>query len=138
MPLKDLQPPRRVVLAGAVLGVAATAAACSSDGEGAQPSAASTAAGPPGTLTATADVPVGSGVILDDVVVTQPTAGVFKGFSSVCPHAGCKVSEIADATIVCRCHGSTFDLEGAVVKGPATKPLEPKAVAVRGDSIVAG
>ncbi|BBY30227.1 Rieske (2Fe-2S) protein [Mycolicibacterium sediminis] len=138
MPLNDLHPPRRAVLAGAALGVVATAAACSGAGDGAAPSATSSADGAPATLAATADVPVGSGVIVDDVVVTQPTAGVFKGFSAVCPHAGCNVSEVDDANIVCRCHGSRFDLEGAVVKGPATKPLEAKAVVVRGESIVAG
>jgi Rieske Fe-S protein len=89
-------------------------------------------------LTKTADVPVGSGVIVDDTVVTQPTAGVFKGFSTVCPHRGCNVSKVENGTIDCPCHGSKFDLEGAVVNGPATSPLKPKTVSVQGDSIVAG
>jgi len=89
-------------------------------------------------LAKTADVPVGSGVIVDDVVVTQPAAGDFKGFSSVCTHAGCNVSEIVDGVIVCPCHGSKFNLDGSVANGPATKPLEAKAVAVQGDSIVEG
>jgi Rieske Fe-S protein len=89
-------------------------------------------------LAKTADVPVGSGVILNDIVLTQPTSGVFKGFSTVCPHAGCNVSKIEDGNIVCPCHGSRFSLEGAVVKGPAKGPLETKAVSVQGDSIVAG
>jgi Rieske Fe-S protein len=71
-------------------------------------------------------------------VVTQPSAGVFKGFSAVCPHAGCNVSKVENGNIVCPCHGSRFSLEGAVVQGPATDPLEAKAVSVQGDSIVAG
>jgi Rieske Fe-S protein len=83
-------------------------------------------------------VPVGSGLIVGDVVITQPTAGVFEGFSTVCPHAGCNVSKITDGNIVCPCHGSRFNLDGSVAKGPATKPLESKPVSVQGDSIVAG
>jgi len=89
-------------------------------------------------LAKASDVPVGSGIIVDDMVVTQPTAGVFNGFSSVCTHAGCNVSKVIDANIVCPCHGSRYDLEGAVVKGPAAKPLERRPVTVNGDSVLAG
>ena len=67
----------------------------------------------------TADVPVGSGVIVDKVVVTQPSAGVFKGFSAKCTHKGCIVDKIADGTIDCPCHGSKFNLDGSVANGPA-------------------
>jgi Rieske Fe-S protein len=145
----DAQPCRRTLLVGAGLGAAATAvAACSTydkkpdaDGDSPPTSSASSSAGAPAApaaLAKTADIPVGSGVIVDDVVVTQPTAGDFKGFSSVCTHAGCNVAEVVDAVIKCPCHGSEFGLDGAVVKGPATKPLATKAITVQGDSIVAG
>ena len=67
---------------------------------------------------------------------TQPTAGVFKGFSSTCTHKGCTVNKVADGTIDCPCHGSKFNLDGTVAKGPATAPLESKPVSVQGDSIV--
>jgi Rieske Fe-S protein len=83
-------------------------------------------------------VPVGSGVIVDEVVVTQPTAGVFKGFSATCTHAGCTVREVAGGTINCPCHGSKFNLDGTVANGPAARPLEAKTVSVQGDSIVLG
>ena len=152
MNLDEIRTPRRNVIAGAGLGLAATAlTACSTYGKKPAASSASSAPAPasaaPGSsgapapaaaLAKTADVPVGSGVILDDIVLTQPTAGVFKGFSSVCPHAGCNVSKVEDGNIVCPCHGSKFSLEGAVVQGPAKDPLESKAVSVQGDSIVAG
>ena len=83
-------------------------------------------------------MPVGSGVIVGEVVLTQPSAGDFKGFSAICTHAGCTVNKVADGTIDCPCHGSKFNLDGSVAKGPATKPLEPAAVSVQGDSIVPG
>ncbi|WP_458688292.1 Rieske (2Fe-2S) protein, partial [Nocardia tengchongensis] len=57
-------------------------------------------------LAGTADVPVGGGVILGDTVVTQPNAGNFLAFSSVCPHQGCAVNAISGGVINCPCHGS--------------------------------
>jgi len=148
--LEHLRPPRRTVIVGAGLGALATAvAACSSKDETATadssaPAASSSssvssssAAAPGAPLAKTADVPVGSGLIVDDVVITQPTAGDFKGFSTVCPHAGCNVNKIADGKIICPCHNSEFNLDGTVAQGPAKKPLETKAVTVQGESIVA-
>lgn len=136
---------RRQVLAGAGIGLGATAiAACSGSGQKAAPPATESSTGTSapgqaaGTLATTSQVPVGSGVIVDDVVLTQPTAGVFKGLSTVCTHAGCAVSSVADGKITCPCHGSTFDLDGAVLKGPATKPLATVAVTVQGQDIVKG
>ena len=152
MSLTDLRIPRQKVIVGAGLGLmTAVIAACSTYGK--KPEAAgetsTTTAAPPATggtavapaanvIAKTADVPVGSGVIVDKVVVTQPTAGVFKGFSSTCTHKGCTVDKIADGTIDCPCHGSKFNLDGSVANGPATTPLEAQAVTVQGDSIVLG
>lgn len=90
-------------------------------------------------LVATADVPEGGGVILADeqVVVTQPAAGEFVAFSSICTHRGCAVEDITDGVIVCPCHGSQFSIEdGSVVGGPAPSPLPEVAVTVKGDAVV--
>jgi Rieske Fe-S protein len=144
---------RQKVLLGAGLGlVTAIVAACSTYGkktEAASESATTTAAPAPSAsggsgapagkvIAKTADVPVGSGVIVNEVVVTQPTAGVFKGFSSTCTHKGCTVDKIADGTIDCPCHGSKFNLDGTVAKGPADKPLPAENISVQGDSIILG
>ena len=69
----------------------------------------------------------------NSVVVTQPTKGSYKAFSSVCPHQGCQVGQVTEEAIVCTCHGSRFDPKtGDVTAGPAEKGLPAKQVAVQG------
>ncbi|MEO7746313.1 MAG: Rieske (2Fe-2S) protein [Actinomycetota bacterium] len=137
-------PTRRSVLraAGTAGAAALTVAACGSgDGSAAVAAAPSTPVAAGGTLLAkVADVPVGGGVVLIDLklVVTQPTAGEFKAFSSICPHQGCPVSAVKDGYIDCTCHGSRF----AVATGaptpdsPAKSPLAPQPVTVEGADVV--
>ncbi|KJK35104.1 iron-sulfur protein [Streptomyces variegatus] len=89
-------------------------------------------------LAKTADIPEGSGKIFKDekVVVSQPAAGDFKAFSTICTHRNCPMVDLKDDIISCTCHGSRFSvLDGSVKKGPAVKPLEAKQVTVNGDSI---
>ncbi|MGB0437445.1 MAG: ubiquinol-cytochrome c reductase iron-sulfur subunit [Mycobacterium sp.] len=133
MNIDDVRVPRKTVIAGAGVGVAAVALSACSSGGGSGSGEGSAA---PEVLTTTADVPVGSGVIVGDVVVTQPEEGDFKGFSAVCTHTGCLINEVADGTINCPCHGSKFSLDGEVLNGPATRPLNAEAITVQGDSIL--
>ena len=106
------------------------------------PSAAPTQAGKPAAvkpaLASTADIPVGGGKIFatEKLVVTQPKAGTYRAFSNVCTHQGCAVSSISNGTIICPCHGSTFDIaDGSVVDGPARSALSAKKIKVSGKSI---
>lgn len=43
--------------------------------------------------------------------------------SSICTHRACKVNSTAHRSFYCKCHGSTFDPEGKVTKGPAKRNL---------------
>ncbi|MGB2570538.1 Rieske 2Fe-2S domain-containing protein [Micromonospora citrea] len=147
---------RRALLAGAgAVGASVALAACGGDDDGGAPSTAPTSGGPGVTdvpdagggnrdtaaapLARTTDIPVGGGAIFAErgVVVTQPSPGEFKGFDLICTHKGCPVSNIDGGTINCTCHGSQFAItDGAVKKGPATKPLAPKQIKVNGDQIM--
>jgi Rieske Fe-S protein len=53
----------------------------------------------------------------------------------VCTHLGCTVSVTADE-LVCPCHGSRFDRNGMVLKGPADRPLPRYQVERRGDRVI--
>lgn len=123
--------PRRTVLIGAAL--CPLAAGCGKQGEpAAQPAPAEV-----GVLTPAADVPVGQARIIEGTLVTQPSAGVFKGFVARCTHAGCAL-KIEDGAIECPCHGSKFNLDGSVAHGPATEALAVRAISLRGSEIVTG
>lgn len=94
--------------------------------------------GTSGAFARTSDIPEGGGAVFaaQSVVVTQPSPGDFKGFSSTCTHQGCTVGSVADGSISCPCHGSKFSIEdGSVQQGPATSPLPEVKLDVKGSSI---
>lgn len=55
----------------------------------------------------------------------------------MCTHQGCTVELLADENVFdCPCHGSQFDLDGAVLASPAEKPLPLFEVKQEGDLIL--
>lgn len=130
---------RTVLTAGAAVLAGGALTACGDSGE--KPPASESAPDAPAAkaIAKAADVPVGGGTVLkaEKLVVTQPTAGSFHCFSAVCPHQGCLVNAVENGAIVCPCHMSKFkDTDGAVTKGPATRPLEEKKITVAADGSI--
>jgi cytochrome b6-f complex iron-sulfur subunit len=52
--------------------------------------------------------------------------------SLVCTHLGCTVN-VTPTELICPCHGSTFDRQGRVLKGPADRQLERYRVEQKGE-----
>lgn len=59
----------------------------------------------------------------------------FAAVSPICTHLGCTV-EIEQSRLVCPCHGSTYDREGRVVRGPAEQALTRYRAAVTSDDVL--
>jgi Rieske Fe-S protein len=70
----------------------------------------------PGTLTALQTGPAAIG---------RDAGGIY-ALSLVCTHQGCDIRAggiVNAGEVVCNCHGSVFDAQGTVLRGPATQPL---------------
>ena len=74
------------------------------------------------------DFPVDSRKNLPDVpaVLVHTDAG-FAALSLVCTHLGCTLEQKTDG-FICPCHGSHFDADGKVIRGPAAKNLAALSV----------
>ncbi|NGO14960.1 Rieske (2Fe-2S) protein [Streptomyces sp. HC44] len=144
MSSESLQPApaicRRTVLAAlGAAGAAAALTACGGSDDSSSSSSDSSGSSSGEALAKTSEIPEGGGKVFADqgVVVTQPTAGEFKAFSTTCPHQQQKVNSVDNGVITCPAHGSQFNVtDGGVKKGPATSGLTTKEVMVDGDSIM--
>ena len=137
---------RRTVMSGIVgvgVGVPLLAACGSDDSEssgssGSGGDSGGGSASASGSIGKTSEVPVGGAKIFkaEKVMVSQPSEGEFKAFSTVCTHQGCPITKMDGDEIECGCHGSRFAVaDGSVVNGPATKPLEELKATVKGDNL---
>jgi glycine/D-amino acid oxidase-like deaminating enzyme/nitrite reductase/ring-hydroxylating ferredoxin subunit len=75
------------------------------------------------------DLRAGEGGLVDSgyrtVAAYRDEQGRLHQVSATCTHLGCKVHfNNAERTWDCPCHGSRFDVDGHVLEGPATRPLE--------------
>lgn len=78
--------------------------------------------------------PPGSRTLLPDIpaLLLHAQSG-FLAISLICPHLGCTVESKPEG-FFCPCHGSRFDPQGTVTRGPANKPLRNLRVEVTSDN----
>jgi len=71
-------------------------------------------------------------VLPSNVVIGRDSSGLY-AMSAICTHQGCIVEDNAEtiaAGLNCPCHGSAFDGNGDVTRGPARSPLQHFTVTV--------
>ena len=104
-------------MAGAAAAVGGCSAAGASAAQVGDVNAGMVSALPVGSLKPLASLPV---------CVGRDAKGVY-AMTLTCTHAGCDMGQtgtVSPQGLFCGCHGSEFDANGSVVRGPATDPLE--------------
>lgn len=93
----------------------------------------------PSAEVAATQVPVGSAVIVDKIIIAQPAEGKFVAYSTTCPHQGSPITQVEGNTVRCPSHGSVFDIAtGQPVSGPATSAMTTVPVSENGGTVTAG
>jgi cytochrome b6-f complex iron-sulfur subunit len=139
--MTELMPNRRQVLCGLMVGLLAPGAlvACTNgtvrrNGVGDATSGA--------VLAAASDIAVGGGALVNSgtngqLLLCQPSKGVFTAYDPTCPHLGNTVDPPRNDVITCPAHGSQFNAaDGAVERGPAQLPLTSVKVTLAGGNVV--
>ncbi|MBV6406164.1 MAG: Rieske (2Fe-2S) protein [Flavobacteriales bacterium] len=68
----------------------------------------------------------------DKLYISKGADGTYKALVLHCPHKGGPVKPSGDK-LICNWHGSVFDMDGKVTKGPAQEGLKVYPVEVAGD-----
>ena len=84
-----------------------------------------------------ANLPVGTlrPIVGKGVAIGHDAGGVY-AMSLICTHAGCDISvdgAVSSGSVQCFCHGSVFDANGDVLRGPANSPLPHLLVTLQPD-----
>jgi cytochrome b6-f complex iron-sulfur subunit len=84
----------------------------------------------------TSQYAMGSQTLLPDIpaMLFAMPAG-FRALSLICTHLGCTVEQ-ADSGFKCPCHGSRYDAQGNVERGPARQPLHQLRVEISAEGHV--
>jgi Rieske Fe-S protein len=83
-------------------------------------------------LTVAANAPltmIGGAMLIDTstdtIMVIRASDTQVLALSAICTHDSCSMNfDATHSQITCPCHGSVFDEQGAVVKGPARRPIK--------------
>ena len=77
------------------------------------------------------------------LIVVRDKQGYFYALSAVCTHLGCIVEwketgipGHPGSVIACPCHGSIFNKNGDVIKGPAPRPLDRFKLYLEDDRVI--
>lgn len=71
----------------------------------------------------------------DPLYLLALEGGGFAALSSICTHRGCTV-DLGGPGLACPCHGSQYDRQGNVTRGPASRALTRYPVRASGDELV--
>ena len=84
----------------------------------------------------TESYPIGSRSLIPDVpAFLIHNENGFSALSLICTHLGCTIGQ-KDNGFACPCHGSRYDVDGNVLRGPAQKPLRSLRVEITSDQHV--
>lgn len=132
---------RRTLLCGLLaLTAAVPLTACGAGATARRPGPGS--ARPGDRVAGLADVPVGSGALVDvagdgQLLLVRPAESEVRAFNPACPHQGTTVNPPAAGVITCPTHRSSFDpTSGAVLSGPSPRGLTEVAVTVSGADVL--
>ena len=82
---------------------------------------------------AKAEIPIHGALVYKEARVAIIREGdVIYALNLVCTHLGCTVN-VTPTELICPCHGSSFDRQGKVLKGPADRSLLRYRVEAHGD-----
>jgi cytochrome b6-f complex iron-sulfur subunit len=75
----------------------------------------------------------------DTLILVRTSQSAVVALSAVCTHAGCLVSFDSQGNdLACPCHGSLFNLDGSVQRGPASVPLKAYTATLSGNQVTIG
>ena len=92
-------------------------------------------------VASTADIKPGQMIGIereDKSILIANVDGIYYAIDDICTHRGCNISTgvLKGDQAICPCHGTIYDVKtGAVVKGPAKKPVYSYPLKVEGSEI---
>jgi cytochrome b6-f complex iron-sulfur subunit len=77
----------------------------------------------------------GSSLHKNNIIISHLPSGDYSAVYDVCPHQGCTVGFNGSNSLICPCHGSQFNTDGAFVSGPAGQSLRSYHIALTGSTL---
>ena len=78
----------------------------------------------------------GGFIYMNNIIIAKTTSGTFLAVSQACTHEGTTITyQSAGDRFFCPNHGSTFSNTGAVLNGPASRPLTQYKTSVSGNNL---